>query len=181
MAENGIITFLKRLTSPNAPSVGKVSLYAKDDDNLYLQDSNGNENEIIHAGNLGITQDYVPDWQVLSGTPPSYGNAALVSNFTKIGNFCLININLTMGSTTTFGSNDWYFGYPDGISPNGVSVGHVYIFDYGTRLYTAGVITQGAGMLIYFSASGANYAKYNYPHVWAVNDRLWFSIAFPTL
>lgn len=43
MAENGIITFLKRLTSPNAPSVGKVSLYAKDDDNLYLQDSNGNE------------------------------------------------------------------------------------------------------------------------------------------
>jgi len=52
MADNGVISFVERDDSPNAPSTGKLSFYAKTDGQFYVKDDEGNERGI--KGDSGI-------------------------------------------------------------------------------------------------------------------------------
>jgi hypothetical protein len=54
---------------------------------------------------------YTPTWTAVT-TNPSLGNGTLVGQYMKIGRICLITWQLTMGSTTTYGSGSWRMSLP---------------------------------------------------------------------
>lgn len=48
---------------------------------------------------------YTPTWTQPSGVQPSLGNGTLTGRYIRQGRQCTVQIELTMGSTTTFGNN----------------------------------------------------------------------------
>lgn len=64
---------------------------------------------------------YTPTW-TSSGTAPSLGNATMIGRYMKWGRTVLAHINLTMGSTTTYGSGDYSFSLPFNAATTGASL-----------------------------------------------------------
>ncbi|MEU0691558.1 hypothetical protein [Streptomyces uncialis] len=54
---------------------------------------------------------YTPTWTAVT-TNPVLGNGSLVGQHMKIGRTCHVTFNLTMGSTTTYGSGFWRISLP---------------------------------------------------------------------
>ncbi|MFE5217461.1 MULTISPECIES: hypothetical protein [unclassified Streptomyces] len=54
---------------------------------------------------------YTPTWSA-STTNPSLGNGTLAGRYLKIGRTVICHINLTTGSTTTYGSGNYNFTLP---------------------------------------------------------------------
>ncbi|MER5209386.1 hypothetical protein ABT063_02000 [Streptomyces sp. NPDC002838] len=54
---------------------------------------------------------YTPTW-TSSSTNPVLGNGTLTGRHMKIGRTCLCHINLTTGSTTTYGTGNYSFSLP---------------------------------------------------------------------
>lgn len=63
------------------------------------------------GGNAGAWTTYTPDWTAVT-TNPDIGNGTLTGAFRLDGKTLHLRIELTMGSTTTFGSGNWRFGLP---------------------------------------------------------------------
>lgn len=63
-----------------------------------------------------VTTDWVaftPTW-TSNGTAPSIGNGSLLGWYRKVGDSSEIYIKLTTGTTTTYGTNSWFFSLPSG-------------------------------------------------------------------
>lgn len=76
-------------------------------------------------------KSYTPTWGVVSGTAPSIGNGTIVGRERRVGDFQEIEITITSGTTTTYGSGTYLFGLPTGITAdtsqsNGVNVITMY-------------------------------------------------------
>ena len=75
------------------------------------------ENEVMRlraASGQYFSGDYPQDYPCAwSGpTPPALGNGTLISRYSLTGRICRVNIVLTMGSTTTYGTGAWTFTLP---------------------------------------------------------------------
>lgn len=60
---------------------------------------------------LAAWTSYTPTW-TSSGTAPALGNGTLVGRHMKIGRTVHYQINLVMGSTTTYGTGNYSFDLP---------------------------------------------------------------------
>ncbi|MFJ5150829.1 hypothetical protein ACIQCF_04470 [Streptomyces sp. NPDC088353] len=60
---------------------------------------------------LGAWTTYTPTWTAAT-TNPALGNGTLTGRYMKIGRTVLVQITLTMGSTTTYGSGTYNFSLP---------------------------------------------------------------------
>ncbi len=104
VAVDGIPT-VRRLDTYLNPAVGDVIVIS--------QSSSGNW---ITFGRLAATAgtswtSYTPTWTA-STTNPGIGNGTLVGRYQKIGRTVNLHINLTAGSTTTYGSGTYAFTLP---------------------------------------------------------------------
>ncbi|MDG9717394.1 hypothetical protein [Streptomyces sp. DH24] len=81
---------------------------------------------------------YTPAWTA-SSSNPSLGNATLTGRYMKIGRTVLCHINLTTGSTTTYGTGNYSFSLPAQAANAGASVvGHAHLL--GTDRWSGQII-----------------------------------------
>ncbi|MEU6098956.1 hypothetical protein [Streptomyces sp. NPDC047079] len=75
---------------------------------------------------LAAWTPYTPTWT--ASTNPNIGNGTLTGRYMKIGRTVIVHINLTAGSTTTFGSGSYNWSLPFAAANAGASlVGTVQI------------------------------------------------------
>ena len=60
---------------------------------------------------------FTPAWSAVS-VNPAIGNGSLVANWRRRGDSLECTYLITMGSTSTYGTGDWIFGYPSGLQVN---------------------------------------------------------------
>jgi hypothetical protein len=116
-------------------------------------------------------------------SPPSIGNGTIAFKGKRDGDFIQMSVELTAGSTTTFGSGAFFFQLPAPFDANAVmtTFGSVYALDNGTASFV-GTCTIAAGTnKVYFwlQNSGGVLAGSNSPFTWANGDQIKLSIRYP--
>lgn len=89
--------------------------------------------------NQFLVYSYTPSWTSASNPQPSLGNGTLVGAYMQIGRLVVFALELVAGSTTTFGTGQWFFTLP---LPPG------YVGSYG--------LTQNAVRGIAYDSSSGN-------------------------
>jgi len=122
---------------------------------------------------------YTPAWTAAS-INPSIGNGTLEGYYKVIGKTCFVRGNIAMGSTTTFGSGEWYVSMPFTASHADAILMAANLLDNGTAWYNATVNGARAGFnykspLQYQATGGtANDVNATSPFTWTNTDRfLW--------
>lgn len=77
----------------------------------------------------GPPKTYTPVWSS-SGTQPALGNGSIAGSYLDLGGLTWINILLTTGSTTTYGTGTWYWSLPSVV----VTLGNTGPFGVGTAV-----------------------------------------------
>jgi hypothetical protein len=135
---------------------------------------------IIRRGEfLGIVT-YTPAWTATSGTAPAIGDGTLTGQYMRRDGLCKVWINLTGGSTTSWGSAGfWEFSVPIGAEL--ANAGPAYILDSGTSHYVgiAFISTSDTKLRIVTDASGLP-LTFNSPMTWATGDQLVLEMEFRT-
>lgn len=135
-----------------------------------------------------VWQTYTPAW-VSSGTQPTLGNGTIYGRWLQVGKTVFLRINLKMGSTTSFGTGEYYFGLPTGANvpvvtapTSGFYVGSCWALDSGTAFYSgASVLFSQSGtyrVRMHNSASSSGSWAQTVPFTWTQNDELAVSIIY---
>jgi hypothetical protein len=122
---------------------------------------------------------YTPVWTANSSNP-SIGNGTIEGYYKVIGKTCFVRGNVAMGSTTTFGSGEWYISMPFTASNADAILMTAQLLDNGSAWYNATVNGARAGFNykapIQYQAVGgtANDINATQPFTWTTSDRfLW--------
>jgi hypothetical protein len=92
----------------------------------------------------GAWRSYTPSWTAAS-VNPSIGNGSLQGWYKVVGKTCFVRGNIVMGSTTTFGSGEWYVSMPFTASHADAILMSDNLLDNGTAWYFAFLIGAMAG------------------------------------
>jgi hypothetical protein len=122
---------------------------------------------------------YTPSWTANSSNPV-IGNGTITGQYKVIGKTCFVRGNIVMGSTTTFGSGEWYVSMPFTASHADAILMTANLLDNGSAWYNAVLNGARAGFnfktAIQYQATGgtANDVNSTQPFTWANSDRfLW--------
>ena len=120
---------------------------------------------------------YVPVWTA-SGTNPVINNGTIEGWYKVIGKTCFVRGNIAMGSTTTFGTGEWYVSMPltaahaDAILLNG------NLLDNGTAWYNvtvngarSGFNTKAPLQYVNITSGVATEVNPTQPFTWTTGDR----------
>ena len=127
----------------------------------------------------GAWRSYTPSWTA-SSINPSIGNGSLEGWYKVVGKTCFVRGNIVMGSTTTFGSGEWYVSMPFTASHADAILMTANLLDNGAAWYNA--VLNGARAGFNYKApiqyqGGAGTAldvNATQPYTWANSDRfLW--------
>jgi len=139
--------------------------------------STGNNVNHIDYGFYSPTVSWLADT-----TNPSLGNGTLTCRVTRRGRKLKVDIALTMGSTTTFGTGPWYFELPAPFSTwvaTASVTGALRIFDSGTAWLLGSCAVSGGARRIYmFPTNGAAGVQSTIPITWASSDSLTLSVEY---
>lgn len=119
---------------------------------------------------------YTPVWTAAS-TNPVIGNGTITGAYKVIGKTCFVRGNIVMGSSTTFGSGEWYVSMPFTASHADAILMTVTLLDNGTAWYNATMAGARAGFNykapIQYQSAGltANDVNATQPFTWASTDR----------
>jgi len=162
---------------PNAPGVyGRVSDSSQFfSGSVYITGSFNLNNEQVDDG----WTSYTPIWTAASSNP-FIGNGSSTGQYKLIGKTCFVRGNIVMGSTTTFGSGEWYVSMPFTASHADAILMTANLLDNGAAWYNATLNGARAGFNfktpIQYQAVGgtANDVNATQPFTWANSDRfLW--------
>jgi hypothetical protein len=122
---------------------------------------------------------YTPSWTAASSNP-SIGNGTLEGWYKIIGKTCFVRGNIAMGSTTTFGSGEWYVSMPFTASHADAILMTANLLDNGSAWYNATLNGARAGFnyktAIQYQGGAGTALDVNatQPFTWANSDRfLW--------
>ncbi|MBX9425421.1 hypothetical protein K4902_24040 [Streptomyces lateritius] len=124
---------------------------------------------------LAAWTTYVPVWT--ASVNPNLSNGTLVGRYKKIGRLVNFQIDLTMGSTTTYGTGAWSITLPfQAAASSGSRVGNAQALG-ASRFGGQVIVSPGAnGVGAFFPASSAvsNYssAAAAVPFAWANGNEL---------
>jgi hypothetical protein len=120
---------------------------------------------------------YVPVWTA-SGTNPVINNGTIEGWYKVIGKTCFVRGNIAMGSTTTFGTGEWYVSMPVTAVHADAILMTVTLLDNGSAWYNATMAGGRAGFntkapmqyvnIVNGTASDVNVTQ---PFTWANGDR----------
>jgi hypothetical protein len=127
----------------------------------------------------GAWISYTPNWTAASSNPV-IGNGTIEGWYKVVGKTCFVRGNIAMGSTTTFGSGEWYVSMPFTASHADAILMTANLLDNTTAWYNAVVNGARAGFnykapLQYQAVGGtANDVNATQPFTWTNSDRfLW--------
>jgi hypothetical protein len=127
----------------------------------------------------GAWTSYTPIWTAAS-VNPSINNGTVQGWYKLVGKTCFVRGNIVMGSTTTFGSGEWYVSMPFTASHADAILMTANLLDNGTAWYNATVNGARAGFnykapIQYQGGAGtALDVNATQPYTWASTDRfLW--------
>ncbi len=125
----------------------------------------------------GVWASYTPSWTAAS-TNPVIGNGTIEGWYKVIGKTCFVRGNIAMGSTTTFGSGEWYVSMPLTASHADAILMPVTLLDNGSAWYNATMAGARAGFNYkaplqyqHISNGTANDVNSTQPFTWANTDR----------
>jgi len=118
---------------------------------------------------------YTPAWT--ASVNPAIGNGTLSGRYVIVGGLCNVQISLTMGSTTTFGTGEWSFSVP--VVSVAASTGQVWALDSGTAFFI-GIcrINAGVATLAIFSNNAGSAWSQSQPFTWASGDQIELSLTY---
>lgn len=154
-------------------------------DGSKLADASITNNKLSTAtGQPGASwTSYTPVWTAFAGTP-SIGNGTLTGSYNRIGKTIFVQVNLKMGSTTTFGTDIWFFSLPVTAVSGKLFIGNAWGIDTGT-LYYIGAVRNGGLLASPFtdkvtivSHGGGTDWRFNIPFTWGNGDELSFSFVY---
>jgi len=124
----------------------------------------------------GAWTSYTPSWTAAS-VNPAIGNGTAEGYYKVIGKTCFVRGNIVMGSTTTFGTGEWYVSMPLTASHADAILMTVTLLDNGSNWYNATMAGARAGFshkapIQYQGAGGhADDVNLSKPFNWATSDR----------
>lgn len=120
---------------------------------------------------------YSPAW-TSTGTAPAIGNGSLFGRYSLSDGLCHATVNLTGGSTTTWGTGQYSFSLP--FTAKATSVGSFYILDSGTAFYAGAVLVNSGTNTVVLHVSGAGGGVgATTPITWANGDQMRATVVFP--
>jgi len=120
---------------------------------------------------------YTPTWSS-SGTQPVLNNGTISGDFSVAGDVCIARVNLTAGSTTTYGTGTYAFSYPV------AEVTYAIAFASGTGIgfdSSASATHPGfwrAGNVMQLATVPSTFWSNTIPFTWATGDALELSIVY---
>lgn len=125
---------------------------------------------------VGISTDawttFTPTWTG-SVSDPAIGDGTLQAAYILLGKICHYRLDMVAGSTTTFGSGNWSFGLPVGVTAKtGARQTMIAMAqDIGTAM-NAGLCFLSSGVSSYLvgAITGGSLWASNVPHTWANTD-----------
>lgn len=129
--------------------------------------------------NTGTWLSYTSVWQGSSN--PAIGNGTFTARYRVDGKTVIVNICITMGSTTTYGTGEWNWTLP--VAPSTASkfyTGSAWALDAGTNYYGAisKITSSSATISLHNSAaSGTGWGPSN-PFTWGNTDELAITITY---
>jgi hypothetical protein len=127
----------------------------------------------------GAWISYTPSWTAAS-VNPLIGNGSLQGWYKLVGKTCFVRGNIVMGSTTTFGTGEWYVSMPFTASHADAILMTANLLDNGTAWYNATLNGARAGFnyktAIQYQVVGgtADSITPTAPFTWTNSDRfLW--------
>ncbi len=145
-------------------------------DNSGLTESYKITRETLLGSNIPWTS-YVPVWTA-SGTNPVINNGTIEGWYIVIGKTCFVRGNISMGSTTTFGTGEWYVSMPVTAVHADAILMTVTLLDNGSAWYNAIMAGGRAGFntkspiqyvnIVNGTANDVNAAQ---PFTWTSGDR----------
>jgi hypothetical protein len=126
---------------------------------------------------------YTPVWTAAS-VNPVINNGTIEGWYKLVGKTCFVRGNIAMGSTTTFGSGEWYISMPFTASHADAILMTANLLDNTTAWYNAVVNGARAGFnykapLQYQAVGGtANDVNATQPFTWANSDRFIWNGSF---
>lgn len=127
------------------------------------------------GGGAAAWTTYTPTWTG-AVTNPAIGNGTITGAYRINGKNLEFRINLTMGSTTTYGSGNWSFGLPTGVGVVAKTGARQIVAavarDTGTAFYV-GMARIASAATTFTVAGHATVAwQSTTPHTWANTDEL---------
>jgi hypothetical protein len=120
---------------------------------------------------------YTPVWTA-SGTNPVIGNGTIEGYYKLIGKTCFVRGNIAMGSTTTFGTGEWYVSMPVTAVHADAILMTVTLLDNGSAWYNATMAGGRAGFntkapMQYVNIANGTASDVNptQPFTWTTSDR----------
>ena len=131
----------------------------------------------------GLWTNYTPTW-TSTGTQPVVNNGTLTGRFARVGDTILVQIKLTAGSTTTYGTGSYSFSLPLTAAGNADCLGDVFVGDssVGSAGYSTGlafIAASATTVSCYVGATGATSVMSNtVPQTFASGDRIWIAAVY---
>lgn len=121
---------------------------------------------------------YTPIWSC-SGTPPSLGNGTISGSYFVVNGICHAKITIIMGSTTTYGNNNWTTSLPIKPSAYANLVGVAKVLNSGVCFYTGiAEVVNGTSTIMTTIHSATNQTRSTVPHTWKSGDFLDISVSY---
>lgn len=142
-------------------------------------------NNTIYPQNVlgfGSWKSYTPTWTGAGGNP-AIGNGTMSGRYTRVGKTVIVSVNISMGSTTTYGSGAYSWSLPFAAANNGVRYhGGAWALDTGTNYYSGVTKCEpgSAAAQCYNSAAAGNAWSSAIPFTFGDTDQLSFTLIYET-
>lgn len=129
------------------------------------------------------TQNYVPSWTT-TGTAPALGNGSINGKWSRDGSTISVDVDLTMGSTTTYGTGDFHFSLPFAANAlahgNQRTAGSALLNDSSSGIFDVGCsVVDPSGVVTSIFAQGQTTAvAATVPFTWATGDRITLHVEY---
>lgn len=156
---------------------------------IYVDNVKVGPDVIVPGSIVTEWQDYTPAWTAIT-TDPVIGNGTIHGKWRRVGDSMECQIQIVVGSTTTYGVSSYLFGIADskvidtGKIP-GTANGEVTVLgsanglDSGTLLY-GGYVTYKSTTTVGINSDSATTAwQSSLPHTWANGDKIGLSFKVP--
>lgn len=138
----------------------------------------------VTGARAGVWRAWVPEW-TSSGTQPVLSNGTLTGRYAINGQVVTAALNLTAGSSTTFGTGDWKFSLPTEIGGGGffyTGGGRAFDNSAGGR-YAVAATVDATNLMLPFDATASPGSRLAaaVPFTWAQNDNLYLQVTYEIL
>lgn len=119
----------------------------------------------------GNSISYTPSWTASAGTAPAIGNGTLTGSYTVRTRRIYVNIQLTGGSTTTWGNGGfWKFSVPLSLATGAADLGCALAQDIGVANYPSLTAFVDANNVLVISDATGGLWTFNAPFAWGTSD-----------